>query len=239
MSQINLKLIINDISVGSPIQPSHGFALLINDELLFDTGSDPETLLSNMRNMQIDIQKINTIFLSHPHFDHTGGIEGVLALRSGIKVYACPGFDEGLKDSVRKFNGIFVENKDFTKIGEGVYTTGEIEGEYKGKYMPEQSLLLSCGNGIVIVTGCAHPGIVNIIERAKDALPGSIRLVIGGFHLGSMKEIQVRSIVDKTRVLGCEKVAPVHCTGEKAQKIFQEVYGDNFINVKAGQTIEL
>ena len=239
MSQINLKLIINDISVGSPIQASHGFALLINDEILFDTGSDSETLLSNMRNMQIDIQKINTIFLSHPHFDHTGGLEGILASHSGITVYVCPGFDEDVKNSVKKFNGIFVENKDFTKIGEGVYTTGEIEGEYKGKYMPEQSLLLSCDNGMVIVTGCAHPGIVNIIERAKYSLSGPISLVVGGFHLGSTEEIHVRSIADKTRALGCEKVAPVHCTGEKAQKIFQEVYGDNFINVKAGQTIEL
>jgi 7,8-dihydropterin-6-yl-methyl-4-(beta-D-ribofuranosyl)aminobenzene 5'-phosphate synthase len=239
MSQINLKLIINDISVGAPIQPSHGFALLINDEILFDTGSDPETLLSNMRNMRIDIQKINTIFLSHPHLDHTGGLEGILASRQGIKVYACPGFDEDVKGSVKKFNGIFVENKDFTKIGEGLYTTGEMEGEYKAKYMPEQSLLLSGDNGIVIVTGCAHAGIVNIVERAKCVIAGSIRFVIGGFHLRSMKEEDIRPIVDKTQALGCEKVAPVHCTGEKAQKIFQEVYGDNFINIKAGQTIEL
>jgi 7,8-dihydropterin-6-yl-methyl-4-(beta-D-ribofuranosyl)aminobenzene 5'-phosphate synthase len=102
----------------------------------------------------------------------------------------------------------------------GVYTTGQV-----GSTIVEQALVVETGVGWVVVTGCAHPGVVEMVRRAKEATAGEVALVMGGFHLGSASQRQIEGIIAAFRQLGVQRIAPCHCTGDRARRIFAEAYG--------------
>ena len=78
---------------------------------------------------------------------------------------------------------------------------------------------------MVVVTGCAHPGIVEMVRRAKESAGGEVALVMGGFHLGSASRRQVERIIADFRALGVRQVAPCHCTGDRAMRTLAENTG--------------
>jgi 7,8-dihydropterin-6-yl-methyl-4-(beta-D-ribofuranosyl)aminobenzene 5'-phosphate synthase len=117
-------------------------------------------------------------------------------------------------------------------IIEGVHSTGEL-----GTGIIEQSLVLETSKGLVVITGCAHPGIVNIVRRAKELYDHEIYLAMGGFHLGGKSRGELRNIIAELRQLEVRKVAPRHCTGEQATNMFAGEWGDNFIINGVGKVI--
>jgi 7,8-dihydropterin-6-yl-methyl-4-(beta-D-ribofuranosyl)aminobenzene 5'-phosphate synthase len=89
----------------------------------------------------------------------------------------------------------------------------------------------------VIVTGCAHPGVVNIIRKAKKLLKDNVYLIVGGFHLCWMNLLQINGIVKGVEKEKVKKVAPCHCSGDLARESFKKVYKENFILAGAGKRI--
>ena len=120
------------------------------------------------------------------------------------------------------------------KICKDVYSTGEL-----GTFIKEESLIIRTSKGLVVITGCAHPGIVNIVKRAKEMLKSDVYLVLGGFHLCWMNLSQVKRIINGVKNEGAKKVAPCHCSGDLARKQFEKAYGKDFILVGAGKTITI
>jgi 7,8-dihydropterin-6-yl-methyl-4-(beta-D-ribofuranosyl)aminobenzene 5'-phosphate synthase len=114
-----------------------------------------------------------------------------------------------------------------------VYSTGEL-----GTWIKEESLIIT-ERGLVIITGCAHPGIVNIVRRAKEILKTNVYLVMGGFHLEGSSEGKIYEIVDAFKREGVEKAGPCHCSGNLARKLFKKAYGEDFIQVGVGKIIEI
>ena len=218
-----------------------GFACLVDGRVLFDTGEDYPPLRENIGLMKRDLSGLESVVLSHRHWDHTGGLEGLLReLDSEINVYGCSDTESSLKRMIESYGSNFMEADGLREVSSGIYSTGQIEGDYKNSSMLEQSLVVRAGEGLAVVTGCSHPGIVNIIERVGELFPGErILLVVGGFHLGAAGREEVFSIARKLREMGVEKVAPAHCTGEEAISIFEEVYGDDFISAGAGKVMEI
>jgi 7,8-dihydropterin-6-yl-methyl-4-(beta-D-ribofuranosyl)aminobenzene 5'-phosphate synthase len=115
-----------------------------------------------------------------------------------------------------------VEVTDPMEILPGIHTTGEL-----GSSIREQALVVETEQGLVVVTGCAHPGVVEIVRRAKELVDGEVALVMGGFHLGDASEEQIDNIIADFRELGVQQVAPSHCTGDIARNMFAEAFGDN------------
>jgi 7,8-dihydropterin-6-yl-methyl-4-(beta-D-ribofuranosyl)aminobenzene 5'-phosphate synthase len=116
-----------------------------------------------------------------------------------------------------------------------VYTTGEL-----GNGIKEQSLIVTSSQGLVVITGCAHPGVVNIVRKARDMLAEKpVYLVIGGFHLSRAATPEIESIVEGFRQLGVRKVAPCHCSGDETRKLFREEYGEDYIDSGVGKIIIL
>jgi len=217
-----------------------GVSFLINKEVLFDTGESGRWLLGNIEKLKVDIEKIKAVVISHDHWDHTGGLWELLKNKEGIKVYACPDFSTGFKRKVKKLKGKLIEAGKITKITDSIFVTGEISGEYKGRYIAEQALIIRTGKGLTIVTGCSHPGIIKIINQVKKDFPSvRIYLVFGGFHLIEKDRKEVRFIAEKLKIMGIEKVGPTHCTGYDAQMIFKQVYKEAFITIKTGMTFEV
>jgi len=87
------------------------------------------------------------------------------------------------------------------------------------------------------VTGCAHPGIVNVAKKAGEITGEKTFLMIGGFHLGGASPSQISYVAESLLQLGVEKVAPCHCSGERARRLFSEYFGDDYIDCGVGKEI--
>jgi 7,8-dihydropterin-6-yl-methyl-4-(beta-D-ribofuranosyl)aminobenzene 5'-phosphate synthase len=229
--------IVYDNNLFDPrLKAAWGFSALVEylgQVVLFDTGGDGQILLENMRTLEIDAGRIQTIVLSHMHEDHALGLSAIL--NSGIQptVYLLPSFTATYKQQV----GIMTQVIEVTpgqNIGDGILTTGEIAVN-----TPEQALVIRSGEGLVIITGCAHPGIVRIVERAIELTGDPVYLVMGGFHLDGKSEADISTILADFRRLGVQKVAPCHCTGERAITMFAAEYGEAFIQAGVGTVVTL
>ena len=230
--EITLISVYDNYQVDPEMKTSWGFATIIKtprDVILFDTGGNSEILLFNMKKLGIDPASIKKIVISHIHGDHTGGLEGFLDKNPNITVFIPSSFPQSIKDMIIQKGGRFVEISAPEKISDFVYTTGELYGPPK-----EQSLIVDSKKGLIIITGCAHPGVVNIVERAKELMKrDKVYLVLGGFHHPPL------SCVKEFRELEVEKVAPSHCTGDLVREAFREEYKEDFIEYGVGKIIEI
>ena len=120
------------------------------------------------------------------------------------------------------------------EIFDDIHSTGEL-----GSEIVEQSLVIKTPKGLIVITDCAHPGVVQIVAKAKELLNDEVYLVLGGFHLGGASESAIGNIVRSFRQLGVKKVAPCHCTGRLAMDIFEQEYGEDFISNGAGKVITI
>jgi len=229
-----IKIYYDNTSVNKEIKPDWGFSALVKyrgRNILFDTGGNAQVLAENMKKMGSDPKSIEFVVVSHEHWDHVGGLSAIL--RPGQKVYFLKSFPESLKDKVKASGAGLFEVAGFQEIIPGVYTTGELGGVLK-----EQSLILDTDKGLIIVTGCSHPGIVEIVRRSKELLKKEVYFVIGGFHLGALGAGQVEKIIAELKDLEVKKLAPCHCTGEKAISLFQKEFGNDFLKVGAGSILD-
>jgi len=213
-----------------------GFSCIVwgNKTVMFDTGGDSTTLLLNMKAMGISPQKIEVLALSHAHGDHTGGLAGFLEENNKVKVYFPSSFSRSFKAGIEAKGAEAIEVTGYTKITDGVYTTGEL-----GTSTKEQSLLVETSRGVTVITGCAHPGIAHIVEKAGELTGKKIHLVMGGFHLSGASDDEVKKIISEFKGFGVKKVAPCHCTGSRAIRLFEEEYGNGFVKVGTGKIIKV
>ena len=217
-----------------------GFSCLLDGKILFDTGDSADTLLENMKRLMVSINDIEGVVISHDHWDHTGGLWEILKQKKGIKVYALESFSDEFKKAVLDAGGKLVIVKRSRKITDNIFLTGEISSEYKNEPMGEQALVVKGEKGSSVLTGCAHPGILKVLDIVKDKMKiKRMYMVFGGFHLDGLKREEVEDVISGLKKMGIKKVGPSHCTGEKARRIFKGKYHTNFIPVKAGHIIQL
>lgn len=212
--------IIYDNNAKENLEADWGFACLIENDkkILFDTGANGLILLENMEKMNIDPEKIDEVFISHPHFDHTGGLSSFLNSNQKAKIYI-PISMHGIKSrEVAKI-------KESREIHENIYSTGQLNGI-------EQSLVINTNKGLVIIVGCSHPGVDRIMDKAKQ-LTGkentntNIHAIIGGFH--GFNELEKLQEVDI--------IAACHCTQHK--KDIRSKFPNSYKEIKAGSVIEI
>jgi 7,8-dihydropterin-6-yl-methyl-4-(beta-D-ribofuranosyl)aminobenzene 5'-phosphate synthase len=236
-SVLRIRVIFDNVRYNEQLKTAWGFSCVIEGTsqlILFDTGSDGNILLSNMKKMGIDPKEVKVVFLSHIHSDHTGGLNVFLRTNPSVVVYLPTSFPPPFKDSITGLGSQFKTLEKPEKLFGQVYTTGEL-----GSRIKEQSLIIDTPKGLVIVTGCAHPGIVQIVRQAKNWLHKEVYLLVGGFHLEGQSRKELQQIGEELKKLGVEKVAPSHCTGDTARKLFRDLWGQNFVESGLGTIIEL
>ncbi|OGN89537.1 MAG: hypothetical protein A2Y88_14370 [Chloroflexi bacterium RBG_13_48_10] len=233
---ITITVVYDNNPYDHRLSTAWGFSALVeywNHTLLFDTGGDGNILMENMRILGIDPTRIDSVVLSHAHDDHTGGLAAFLDTGAKPVVYLLPSFPVSIKRQI-EISTQFSEVSPGQSFVEGLWTTGEISGP-----IPEQALIIHTKQGLVIITGCAHPGIVKIIEQVKSLFVEPVYLVMGGLHLGEKTVAEMDAILNDFRRLDIEQIAPSHCTGEYAISRFADEYEENFIQVGAGSVIRL
>lgn len=235
---IRMTVVYDNNSLIHGLEEDWGFGcvITINEQtMLFDTGDNGNILLRNMDKLNINPQNISTVFLSHYHHDHTGGLEEFLKINSNVRIYYLHSFPIELVDTIIRASAIPVPVSEFVEIFPNVFSLGVIDGN-----IPEQSLAIRSSQGIVIITGCAHPGILTIVENAKAKFPDElIFLVTGGFHMHRKNEDEINEVIQKMFDMDILSIAPTHCSGSAASKMFREVFDADFLEVGVGKVIEL
>ena len=237
---VMIKMIYNNTGECAGLENAWGLSVWIEqpgETLLFDTGGDADILINNLQAANLDPGKLSKVIISHDHWDHKNGLEKILALTHDKPELFIVAEDE--KKYRKDFPGVKITPVSGPQaLNDQVWTTGQIKGRYMLGALWEQSLLLVHDNAMVILTGCSHPGIITIVQRAQQVFPQKeIRLVAGGFHLKSTGKEKVQQISDTLKELGVQRIAPSHCTGGDAIELFRSEWGDRFLAFDLGDTL--
>ena len=239
---IRVRMIYNNIGLGAELSSKWGLSMLIEsseETVLFDTGGEPEVLWSNMQKLGIDIDSISKVIISHNHWDHVNGLPTIIDRTGTHPTVYVP---QNEKNSIEgKFPGLkYLGVNKPLKINNHVWTTGQLTGSYKETPIYEQSIIITYAEDVFVFTGCSHPGIVNIVDKARKIFPEkNIKFVAGGFHLNRHSTEQIHNISNQLKELKVEKIGPSHCTGDQAMKIFKQEWENKFVdfNLKQNQVV--
>jgi len=212
--------IICDNEAGMGLQASWGFSCLIDGDILFDTGNEYGILGRNMDLMGIDPADVRTVVISHDHWDHAGGLAVLEEMGESTVIVPRHASTRLIREISSHGNVQIVKVGENHRIKEGIRVLGNLGGD-----IDEIVVLVDGGMGAVIITGCAHPGLDRIIERAS--LESRVKGVVGGFHgfdrLGALKDMDL--------------IVPCHCTRYKERLL--DIYPDVGKRCRAGITINV
>lgn len=272
--------------IAPPLLAEHGLSLLVKvfkngntHSLLLDAGWSETGALNNLKKLELDIDEIEAVVLSHGHMDHHGALKGFLNLKStptpvivhpdvflknrflvlshGERIHF-PALEEKV---LKKTRAQIIKNKSPYLLASGlVLVTGEIERttdfekglpnaylEKEGKTEPDrisddQALLLHLKDkGLVIITGCAHSGIINTVRYAQKVTGiDSVYALIGGFHLSGTKfEPVIPPTLEEIKRINPFVISPMHCTGFKATMEIAKNMPHQFVLSSVGSTLLL
>jgi len=234
MSNNYLTIVVNNYPYDEELKTAWGFSSFVRFNeynILFDTGPDGDTLLFNMSKLNIDPLEINFLVLSHYHNDHIGGLNSFLNKNPNVKIYIPKSFPENFKENLIKRGFKIFENEMRLKISNNINLMLE------SNKIVEQHLIIELEKGLIVVTGCAHPGIVKILKETIEDFQKKIYLLVGGFHLFDKTLNEIENTVDEVYKSNIENISPSHCTGDEAIKLFQEKFKERYIKSGAGKII--
>jgi 7,8-dihydropterin-6-yl-methyl-4-(beta-D-ribofuranosyl)aminobenzene 5'-phosphate synthase len=239
---ILVKMIYNNTGNNPDFKKEWGLAMWIeenNKAILFDTGGKPETFRKNLQTAGLDMAKLSAIIISHNHWDHTAGIPVVLEnVTHKTEVYVPASDAPEIKPNNSLVTVVPVSGS--LPIGGSTWSTGEMKGFLGNNVVYEQSVILSHNNLVYLFTGCAHPGIVAIVEKTKTLFPDKeIALAAGGFHLIDKSDEQIQEVSTKLNELNVKKIAPSHCSGDKAVEFLRTGWSDRFVSFNIGDNLKL
>ena len=237
MQPIQISVVFNNVPCVAGMETAWGFAAVISAPqwtVLFDTGSDGKRLLSNMERLGVAPEEIGHVFISHLHTDHTGGLAEFLRHNPDVTVFLPASAPAGFIRGIETLGAHVVKAAQPAQLLPRLHTTGEL-----GDGIKEQAMVLETAKGLVVITGCAHPGILNIVRAVRSRFNRPIHLVMGGFHLMGTAPHNIRAVIGGLRELGVERVAPSHCTGGEAMTLFREIWKEDYLEGGCGAVIEL
>lgn len=237
-AELEIRVIYDNTSARADMTEHWGYSAVVTfrgHRVLFDSGTKPQLFMENLKKAGVDPASIESAVISHDHPDHRSGIHLLYPQNRSMTVYYLDNF---IPQAFAEADAVQMKPVRVTRpleIVPGVFTTGIVEGQ-----PPEQALAIETSKGIVMLTGCSHPGVVKMVEtvekqRGRDRL----RLLLGGFHLFQMDAEQIAPIISRLQLLRVASVIPAHCSGDLAKQMFQKTFGKDYDTAGAGKVISL
>ncbi|MFZ5802405.1 MAG: MBL fold metallo-hydrolase [Candidatus Omnitrophota bacterium] len=236
---MKLRLIAQGSSRWDRFRKRWGLSFLLGEDLLFDTFGREDIFRKNLEKFGVAREQIKHVVLSHEDWDHITGFRSLASKERPRPVYLCRDSQPAVKALLRDLGARLIEIDGPAEITEGVFTLGQMPAVTRHGPLTEQALAVRSPRGISVVTGCAHPGILAIVEKAAAFFGKSISTICGGFHMKENSEEENTRILETLRARGVERIVPLHCTGIKACALFRARYGDSCIDLREGGTLEL
>jgi 7,8-dihydropterin-6-yl-methyl-4-(beta-D-ribofuranosyl)aminobenzene 5'-phosphate synthase len=269
----NRVTIIYDAFGKSPVMTKDwGYSALVEyggKRILFDTGNNPAIFEANVKAAGVDLARLDLVVISHRHLDHTAGLDHLMGVNPGVKIYApkepfgvfgssLPSRfyrrQDSLPEEMRYFDGHAEDTLSFgrawpkgnfvtvdsqVQVAPGVYLIAEVSDAVGTKELRELSLAIETPDGMVVVAGCSHPGIERIVAAARRIDP-RVHMVFGGFHLPAASDEVVARIAKSLHdTHKVSRVAPGHCTGEPAFYHFRNTWKELYTYAGVGSVIAL
>lgn len=248
-NRLTITSIVEDTTYRHGLWATHGLSFLIEThryKILFDTGESPEVLFHNLKVLKINLRQIDCLVISHGHIDHIGGLPEFLPHLLNQPVYLLENALNDFSDSyfyeyfnLPLFNNAYkpervepkiLSYKNLKKINEPVqiypnfWLTGPLMSK---KRVKEQALVISLSKGLVVITGCNHPGIKNTIDKAQQITSNKkLYALIGGLHLKGSDKKEVNKIIHFLKKQNPRIIAPCHCTGMNAVQMMKNAFGE-------------
>lgn len=231
---VTITVLYDNTTLSPGTQAAWGFSCLVEGlekTVLVDTGGDGDILLANMEALRVQPDDVDVVVLSHGHNDHTGGLAEFVAHNPDVTVYY-PASLSASAVSRAQAAGASLEPVDApVSICAGLIVISPMGSP------AESGLLVETREGHVLITGCAHPGIVEMVTAAAKLVNGPVSAVLGGFHLAARSVGQVERIIHGLKELGVERCGPAHCTGERATAQLRAAFGDGFVGMGVGAIV--
>ncbi len=237
--------------------------------ILFDTGDNPEILERNVKAKGVDLGNLDFVVMSHRHGDHMGGLTYLLSVNPNVKIYAPKenfgvyGFDlpskfyrkdeslpaemryyRGAPPPIMKFGSAFPKAnieliEKTTEVAPDVTLIALVSDAAGTRELKELSLAIKTENGMVLVVGCAHPGIEAIVAEAAK-IDSRIHFIAGGFHLVVAQDSVIQKVTDALHdTYQADFIAPGHCTGEPSFAALRNAFGKRYLFAGLGETLSL
>lgn len=275
---LTLTIIIENHVIKPKLKAEHGWSIIVekdDQKILFDCGQSSQ-IISNANKLNINLNDLNKIVLSHGHYDHTGGLLSILkVIKNNIKVFANPDIFEKkykvTKKKIKKYIGFpfnrniyeknrakFVLGKKELNLGNDIYLTGQIERnnnfeKVENTFIKKEndifihdninddiSMFIDLPKGLVLILGCAHSGIINVIEHIKNLTKkDNFLAIIGGFHLDGRNKKYIEKTLIELNKYKIKSIFPAHCTGLENYYRLKKIFGKNCHYGYTGRIIKL
>lgn len=238
-------------------------------KILFDTGNNAEIFADNAKALHVDLKDLDFVVISHRHGDHTSGLNYLLKINPKVKIYAPAelfgafgstlpkGFYktvDTLPNSMRYFNGAepeaiasgspwekanFISVDRPAEVAPGIFLIPTVSNMKGTLELRELSLAIRTPLGLVLIVGCSHPGVEEILSAATAVNP-HVHLLLGGLHLVKTPDSEIEHLADalhdKWKI---DRIAPGHCTGEPAFAKLKQVFGDSYLYAGLGSRVDI
>lgn len=256
INKLKITTLVEDTCPKRPFCGEHGLSLLIEtnkNKVLFDTGFSGDVLIHNLSKLNIDLKQIDAFVLSHNHNDHGGGLGHIADLIKDKPMYCASNFHQGeitdSKEIAQKIPNIIFATEQ-KEIFPNIWVSKERDSINSNKPTKEINLIINLENkGLVVIVGCSHHGLENIIQDAKQLFDSKIPMyaLIGGLHLKDNSSEEINQILNNLEKYNFKIIAPNHCTGFNALKIITDRFIEETTLIKnsdsgvfhTGMSIEL
>ena len=238
-------------------------------KILFDTGNNSQIFASNVKAMDVDLKELGFVVISHRHGDHISGLNYLLQVNPKVKIYVPAesfgvfgstlrkGFYktvDTLPDKMRYFDGEqpeafcsgspwpeanFVSVDSTMEVAPDIFVIPTVSNVKGTLELREIALAINSPVGLVLVVGCSHPGVEEILSAASP-LNSHVFMLLGGLHLVNTPDPEIERLAnalhDKWKI---DRIAPGHCTGEPAFAKLKQVFGGSYLYAGLGSRVDI